>query len=450
MAVTDKNKSTVERLKDLKSLYESGILTKEEVEAEKAVILGISQTTSSPQATKNKSSEKLTINKNSVKKAQVIEVVNSPEKISFWHSTKGISVVVISTIVIISIVGLFTSQCKTSAEQHLMATDSLTVDSVSVDSVIEEGTQTTLNNHTEIKNIKEKRGNFEVDIDWPVAMSEIEDISKLQNCIAKKAFGHQAGIHDCIEQYFKEESEEAENTGVPKECEGHTNVKFQQLWNGLCIFSTHYYFYGGCGTNGCVYSLNDYVIFDKDLERELNLDDIISDKSATLNIINDYLYNTDRCLSKADEVPDRFLLSPAGITFIFPKYTIWGGLFGEPYILFDYYELENALSGVFAKRIKNILSKNVWTKCSFTGIMPDDIRLDFERKGNELRNCIYSKSENDKKIIMTGKIIGNNYIFEGKDDNKTLKMVIDRHILEGTATYGSKKTDLNLMIAFPQ
>ena len=153
MAVTDKNKSTVERLKDLKSLYESGILTKEEVEAEKAVILGISQTTLNPQATKNKSDEKLTINKNSVKKAQVIEVANNPEKKSFWHSTKGIAVVVISTIVIISIVVLFISQCKTSAEQHLMATDSLTVDSVGVDSVIEEGTQTTLNNHTEIKNI---------------------------------------------------------------------------------------------------------------------------------------------------------------------------------------------------------------------------------------------------------------------------------------------------------
>lgn len=51
MAVTDKNKSTVERLKDLKSLYESGILTKEEMEAEKAVILGNSQATLSPQAT---------------------------------------------------------------------------------------------------------------------------------------------------------------------------------------------------------------------------------------------------------------------------------------------------------------------------------------------------------------------------------------------------------------
>lgn len=40
MAITDKNKSTFERLQELKRLYESGILTKEEMEAEKADILG--------------------------------------------------------------------------------------------------------------------------------------------------------------------------------------------------------------------------------------------------------------------------------------------------------------------------------------------------------------------------------------------------------------------------
>lgn len=40
MAITDKNKPTFERLQELKQLYESGILTKEEMEAEKADILG--------------------------------------------------------------------------------------------------------------------------------------------------------------------------------------------------------------------------------------------------------------------------------------------------------------------------------------------------------------------------------------------------------------------------
>ena len=40
MAITDKNKSTVERLKELSVLYEAGALTREEMEAEKAEILG--------------------------------------------------------------------------------------------------------------------------------------------------------------------------------------------------------------------------------------------------------------------------------------------------------------------------------------------------------------------------------------------------------------------------
>lgn len=40
MSITDKNKSVLNRLKDLQSLYEAGILTKEEMETEKAEILG--------------------------------------------------------------------------------------------------------------------------------------------------------------------------------------------------------------------------------------------------------------------------------------------------------------------------------------------------------------------------------------------------------------------------
>ena len=36
MAITDKNKSTIERLKELSVLYEAGALTQEEMDAEKA------------------------------------------------------------------------------------------------------------------------------------------------------------------------------------------------------------------------------------------------------------------------------------------------------------------------------------------------------------------------------------------------------------------------------
>ena len=48
MAITDNNKLTIDRLKDLKNLYEAGILTQEEMEPEKAEILGTSATPTEP------------------------------------------------------------------------------------------------------------------------------------------------------------------------------------------------------------------------------------------------------------------------------------------------------------------------------------------------------------------------------------------------------------------
>ena len=48
MALTDNNKPTIDRLKDLKNLYEAGILTQEEMEREKAEILGTSATPTEP------------------------------------------------------------------------------------------------------------------------------------------------------------------------------------------------------------------------------------------------------------------------------------------------------------------------------------------------------------------------------------------------------------------
>ncbi len=302
----------------------------------------------------------------------------------------------------------------------------------------------------QFEHIKEKRGNFEVDIEWPVSMSGTEDVSKLQECIIAKAFGYQTDdIHKCIELYFERESEEAENNWIPEQCDGHKKVKFHQWWNGLCIFSTHYLFYGG-GNSESIFSSSDYIIYDKDSGRELKLDDIISNKPATLNIIKDYLsrYNTDRTYCEADEVPERFQLSPLGITFIFPQYTIWGGSFGEPHILFDYYELKDALSDSFAEKISNILHQKAWIKCSISEL-DDARRLDFERKGNKIRNCIYSNLNTDEKIEMTGEIVGNNYIFEAKDGSKALKIMIDRHVLEGTIIEGSKEFGVQLEIEFP-
>lgn len=64
MAITDKSKSAIERLKDLQSLYESGILSKEEMEAEKAEILGSDKHCSAVQNAEKDSEKADTTNRN--------------------------------------------------------------------------------------------------------------------------------------------------------------------------------------------------------------------------------------------------------------------------------------------------------------------------------------------------------------------------------------------------
>lgn len=149
MAITDKNKSTIERLKELKSLYEAGILTEEEMKAEKADILGNSMTTQSPQTAKDDSNEQQT-----VKKAHVIEAVNNPQKRSLGHSTKVISITVVLLAAIIAIIVVCVNQCGNNIESQPFTTDSLMVgvDTATVDSVIDE-TTATQERHTEIRNM---------------------------------------------------------------------------------------------------------------------------------------------------------------------------------------------------------------------------------------------------------------------------------------------------------
>ena len=459
MAITDKNKPTLERLKELKSLYDAGILTKEEMEAEKDEILG--KETSQPEQSSPEPGH--CDDKNEIQAGnRGNETVQSP---SPW-TLKRFVIVIAILIAIIAVSILSVKSCNPKEANGTQSIDDITlIDSVEMEEVVRSAdyhaVDSTLETPSEeiekpyepeiqFEHIKEKRGNFEVDIEWPVSMSGTEDVSKLQECIIAKAFGYQTDdIHKCIELYFERESEEAENNWIPEQCDGHKKVKFHQWWNGLCIFSTHYLFYGG-GNSESIFSSSDYIIYDKDSGRELKLDDIISDKPATLNIIKDYLsrYNTDRTYCEADEVPERFQLSPLGITFIFPQYTIWGGSFGEPHILFDYYELKNALSDSFAEKIGNILHQKAWIKCSISEL-DDARRLYFERKGNKIRNCIYSNLSTDEKIEMTGEIAGNNYIFEAKNESKTLKIMIDRHVLEGTIIEGSKEFDVQLEVEFP-
>ena len=66
--------------------------------------------------------------------------------------------------------------------------------------------------------------------------------------------------------------------------------------------------------------------------------------------------------SKADKLPENFIITPTGITFIFPRYSIGYGAQGQPYISVSYNELKDVLSERFKRAIGNIPFKEKWEK----------------------------------------------------------------------------------------
>ena len=426
MAITDKNKSTIERLKELKSLYEAGILTEEEMKAEKADILGNAMTTQSPQTAKDDSNEQQT-----VKKAHVIEAVNNPQKRSLGHSTKVISITVVLLAAIIAIIVVCVNQCGNNIESQPFTTDSLMVgvDTATVDSVIDE-TTATQERHTEIRNIKEKRGNFDVDIDWPVSIADIDDVSKLQQCLTKKAFEIESNdINTCIENYFEERKQWASEYGG-LDASGYISIKFKHRYGSFFIFDISNYVADskfnneGIGSpHGSDFSIN----FNNRLGRELKLSDLTKNEDKLVEAIR------EKAGSEIAHV-ESFAMLPIGIVFSWAYRPPW-----YECVLFDYNELDNILSNINRQLINN----SEWMPCVMTGQQKEkNIRLEFERKGSQLRDCTYTDLDTNKKINMDARITSTEIVFTGKGNQRNFTITINKRNLETTATDGNKNENI--------
>lgn len=210
---------------------------------------------------------------------------------------------------------------------------------------ITEATSTT----NQFEYINETRGNYEVDIEWPISLIGMKDVSGIQLAIAQKAFNSNIyDIHSCVEKYFKEGNESA-SLG---ECEtaGKVTVKFQQRLNNLYVFKIQIYADLGGGTGLSLIYRDEYVYFDKEMNRALEISDLFNDYSQTLFLVNNHI-SLDEYASKATELPENFIISSSGITFIFPKYSIGYGYQGEVEISLTYEELDNVLSDSFKNAI---------------------------------------------------------------------------------------------------
>jgi Protein of unknown function (DUF3298). len=205
------------------------------------------------------------------------------------------------------------------------------------------------NSSNQFKYFKEKRGDFQIDIEWPLSLIGVNDINKVQRAIIKRVFQEDSNnIQACIEKHFKE-MQEAPSLG-PYGTEGELTIKFQQRLNDLYIFKVYMYFDGGGGTGASVFRGESYIYFDNNIGNILNINNIIADYAKTLIIVNKHI-SLDEYAHKAEELPDNFILSASGITFIFPKYSIGYGYQGEVEIALTYDELNDILSETFKRSI---------------------------------------------------------------------------------------------------
>lgn len=92
---------------------------------------------------------------------------------------------------------------------------------------------------------------------------------------------------------------------------------------------------------------------------------------------------------------------------------------------------------------------DAWTSEHYSGSMTDEngtypIEIALERKGDAIRNCIYTNVELGGKIRMEGTVINGMLILTGKDGNYVFQINVDLDSLEGVATDGPKTLSVSL------
>ena len=266
----------------------------------------------------------------------------------FFHSKSGISIIIIVLVGVISfLVWSLNKSDNVSKQQNwnvdTSAVDSIAFDSTAVDTVPSDYAaveEKEMPDNFEFENIKERKENYEADIQWPVAMSGIDDITDLQKTIIEKVFNsNYNSIEHCIAKFFE---------GCT---EGKVEIQFLQKINDLYVFKAHRFADLGGGAGAAIVSNNIYIYYDKNLKRALGINDITDNYTAMLDIVNQRISSSEQYDSKAEELPDNFVLSDSGITFVFPQYSIGAGYLGQPEIYFGYNELADVLTDSFKNSI---------------------------------------------------------------------------------------------------
>ena len=197
--------------------------------------------------------------------------------------------------------------------------------------------------------INEKRGNYSVNIEWPLSLIGLSDISWVQLAIIRNAFdSNNVDIHSCVESYFKKSSE-AESLGM-SEPSGELEIKFENRINNLYVYNVFRHADLGGGTGASSIYETEHIYLDAVSKSEIKSDEFFTDPVRTLTLVNKHI-SLNEYHSKADKLPDDCRISDTGVTFIFPKYGIGYGYQSNVEISLTYGELESVMSEKLKKAL---------------------------------------------------------------------------------------------------
>lgn len=309
MSITDKNKPTIERLKDLQQLYEAGILNKEEMEAEKVEILGKNKPNETPAAPPQPPTAPPvppTPATNAAAESEQDVDYNAyiNEKEPFWSSTKGIVTIVAIAVVAVAAVIFGVRQCGSGGSSGAYGADSLGTDTSYIDTTGYAFDDELAN---DFKHIKETKGRLDVDIQWPLALEGVDDIEQLQRCIIGRVSNYKTSdINTCIERISQGmEERDAESGNLSVEYKGKLGD-----WHVFGISLSITYDSENIGGSAAAYTwTHGNMYYDNELKHDLTFANIAKSEDSMNKFLN---YYWDGVTPPSNEW---FEITPDGIIF---------------------------------------------------------------------------------------------------------------------------------------
>lgn len=366
---------------------------------------------------------------------------------------------IISTIFTISIIGmLLFFYNKENVRRNDDYNTTINYESDKTDSeIIEEKLKIqTADIPNQFEKIKRQEGNYQIDIDWPISLNKVSNIDNVHQAIINKTFNNEENIEfnhnieDCIKHYFKMHEEDT----IPSlyEKSGKIVIKYQQQFDNIHLFKIYKYADLGGGTGVSVISCSIYLYYDINLEKVLNPNDIFTDYSQALSIINEHI-SLDEYSHKAEEIPDNFILNNYGITFIFPQYTIGYGYQGNVKIEIPYYEIEFLISDNLIQSINLIKQlyrseKKLYCKGDMAGF-PIIMEISIDPDNNIVGK--YTNVKYNVEFSLEGSYLEDEQTFNITATNETNKCFFklkqtDMKTLTGVGISGDTELNVNLTV----